>query len=277
MWYCLVLILTDLLSPANPMNSLWPADGQWVTHLCCSGLFWTSDLKQGSTIFLKSELRSTDCSQWLTGRRGSEGGRFSDLPGMTAQASEKEKDFWGSEGQGVRASHSHCLLAWILEVWLAWHWPLGQWNQPNEREAKVIGIPGPGAKGQGDIWPFDDRWQSREGQVKKGHGNRNDGNQGSGRSLCMSGSATKACLSFPLSVSRGCKDSRVRVGPQRQIIWGLLLRGPRSETLYLTSPCLSSLICKMRIFIHIYSTAMKRNEIILIKCLAKFWSMVRTQ
>lgn len=76
-------------------------------------------------------------------------------------------------------------------------------DQPNEREARVMRIPDPGAKCQGDIWTFDDRWQSREGQVKKGYGNRNDRNQGSGRALGMSGSETRACLSFALSVSKG--------------------------------------------------------------------------
>lgn len=190
---------------------------------------------------------------------------------MRAQPREKEKDCWGSEGKGV-TSHPHFLLAWVLVVRLAWYWPLDT-DQPNEIEVRAKRIPAPGAEWWGDIWTFDDRWQSREGQVKKGHGNRNDRNQGSGRSLGMSGSEARACLSFPLLVSKGCKGTRVRVGPSE----GLLLTGPRSEALYLTSPCLSYFICKVRVFVHIYKIVMKRNEIIIIKCLAILWSIVRTR
>lgn len=72
-----------------------------------------------------------------------------------------------------------------------------------------MGILGPRAKGQRGIWSFDDRWQPHGGQAKRGHGNRNDGKEGPGRFLCMSGSETSACLSFLLAVSAGGKGSRV--------------------------------------------------------------------
>ena len=83
-------------------------------------------------------------------------------------------------------------------------WP-GQW------ESHVLR-----PKGQGDTWPLDNRWQSKGGQAKRRHGNRNDGNGGPGRSLCRTGCGTSAWLSVHLSASRSCKVAEwLRVGPQK--------------------------------------------------------------
>lgn len=69
----------------------------------------------------------------------------------------------------------------------------------SESMARTMGIPNPRAREQRDVR------QSRRGQAKRWNGNRTDGHEGSGRSLClsqsgrslcMSGSETRAYLSF---------------------------------------------------------------------------------
>lgn len=63
--------------------------------------------------------------------------------------------------------------------------------------ARTMGISCPKAKEPRDIWPLDDRWKSRGSQAKRGQGDRNDGNEDPGRSLCRTGCGASACLSVP--------------------------------------------------------------------------------